>query len=175
MAEYTMADFKNDFEDCKKQLANLGYELQDGINLVLNNRATRRFGQCSVRRDYYGNTHCYKIELSTKTFPYSSKEEIKNTLMHECIHAIPECHFNGHGNIWKRVASEVNEAYGYKIKRCSDREDKEAYAKAVEERTNYTVKCSKCGHEWHYQRMSKCVKHPELYTHNNCGGHLVNA
>ena len=176
MADYTMAMFKEDYAECKEQLAKLGYELQDNIPLVFNNRASRRFGQCSVtRNNYTGNTRVTKIELSTKTFAYRTKEEIKNTVMHECIHAIPQCHYEGHKGNWLRIANEVNRAYGYKIKRCSDITDMEAYAEAVKQRTNYVVKCEKCGHEWHYQKMSKCVQHPERYTHTGCGGHLINA
>lgn len=167
---YTMSMFKEDFADCKNQLSALGYELQDNIPLVFNNRATKRFGQCSIR-----NGIVTKIELSTKTFGYRSREEIKNTVMHEAIHALKQCHREGHKGEWLRIANQVNRAYGYKIKRCSEITDTEAYAEAVQSRANYTVKCEKCGHEWHYQRMSNCVKNPSRYIHTGCGGHIVNA
>ena len=171
---YTMEDFRNDYADCKAQLENLGYHLQDNIPLVFNNRAVTRYGQCTVyRNNCTGESKVRKIELSTKPFAYSSREEIKNTVMHECIHALPECHFVGHKGNWVRIANEVNNKYGYNISRCSSREDKEGLAQAKAQVTRYIVKCEKCGHEWNYQKFSNCVKHPEHYTHNKCGGHLV--
>lgn len=171
---YTMAMFKEDYNDCKNQLSALGYELQDDIPLVFNNRVTNAYGRCFVsRNNYTGNTWVKKIELSTKLLPILNEKEIKNTIMHECIHAIPECHFKHHKGAWKRIAEEVNRAYGYNISRCNEPENTEAYANFVAQKTNYTVKCEKCGHEWHYQRMSNCVKNPSRYTHTGCGGHLV--
>ena len=146
----------------------MGYKLQDNIPLIFNNRATRRFGQCGVRNGYV-----YKIELSTKTFGYRTKAEIRNTVMHECIHALPECHREGHKGNWVRIANEVNNAYGYKIKRCSDITDTTAYAEAVEQRAKYIVKCPKCGQEWTYQRSSRCVQYPEKFHHSPCGVPLV--
>ena len=173
--EYTMSMFREDYAECKNQLAKLGYELQDDIPLVFNNRVTKAYGRCFVQRNRYtGNSWVTKIELSTKLFGCSNRDEIKNTVMHECIHAIPECHNMGHKGAWKRIANEVNRAYGYDISRTNSREDTEAYAEFVaQNRSNYTVKCEKCGKEWHYQRMSNCVKNPSGYIHTTCGGHLV--
>ena len=171
---YTMAMFKEDYNNCKNQLSALGYELQDDIPLVFNNRVTNSYGRCFVSRNRYtGNTCVKKIELSTKLLPVLNAKEIKNTIMHECIHAIPECHFAHHKGAWKRIAEEVNRAYGYNISRCNEPENTEAYANFVAQKTNYICKCEKCGHEWHYQRMSNCVKNPSRYTHTGCGGHLV--
>ena len=172
--EYTMAMFKEDYNDCKNQLSALGYELQDDIPLVFNNRVTNAYGRCFVSRNRYsGESWVKKIELSTKLFPVLNAKEIKNTIMHECIHAIPECHFKHHKGAWKRIAEEVNRAYGYNISRCNEPENTEAYANFVAQKANYVCKCEKCGHEWHYQRMSNCVKNPSRYTHTGCGGHLV--
>jgi predicted SprT family Zn-dependent metalloprotease len=173
--DYTMAMFKEDYAECKNQLSALGYELQDDIPLVFNNRVTKSYGRCFVQRNRYtGDSWVTKIELSTKLFGCSSREEIKNTVMHDAIHAIPECHGQGHKGAWKRIANEVNRKYGYDISRTNGREDTEAYAEFIaQNRSNYTVKCEKCGHEWHYQRMSNCVKNPSRYTHTGCGGHLV--
>ena len=172
--EYTMSMFREDYADCKNQLAKLGYELQDDIPLVFNNRVTNSYGRCFITRNRYtGNTVVKKIELSSKLLPIMNREEIRDTVMHECIHAIPECHGAHHKGAWKRIANEVNRAYGYDITRTSSLEDTEAYAKFVEQKTNYVCKCEKCGHEWHYQRMSNCVRNPSNYTHTGCGGHLV--
>lgn len=165
---YTMTDFKADFERAKCELNGIGvYDIQENIPLVFNNRIkSSAYGRCTVS---YRNNRVEKIELATNLLHLLSREEIYDVVLHETVHAVRSCWGEHHGGEWLSIANRLNRAYGYNIKRTRNQEGFRDYKKSL---SNYTLVCDKCGHEWYYQKMCKTVERCEHYTHTNCGGHL---
>lgn len=82
---------------------------------------------------------------------------IKNTIIHELIHCIPNC--NNHGADFKKYAKVINQELGYKISRLGNKEEdyKKSNIKFYEEKIKYKYKiiCEKCGQIYYRQRLVK--------------------
>ena len=82
---------------------------------------------------------------------------IKNTILHEIIHCMPNC--NDHGKIFKNYANYINKNLGYTIQRLGDK--KEDYKKSnIDYKENdvkyrYKIKCTQCGLIYLRQRLKK--------------------
>ncbi len=153
---------------CMKELEAVGIEYGNIIEVKVNTRAKKRWGQC---RAVPGG---YSININAVLLDERNDEQgLKETIIHELLHSCKGC--MNHSEKWKRLATKVNRAYNYNIKRCSTAEDK-----GVQEETtpislhtvNYVIKCNKCGCTYTRTRMSKVVQHPERYRCRCCGGGL---
>ncbi len=156
---------------CMKELEAVGIEYGNIIEVKVNTRAKKRWGQC---RAVPGG---YSININAVLLDERNDEQgLKETIIHELLHSCKGC--MNHSEKWKRLATKVNRAYNYNIKRCSTAEDK-----GVQEETtpislhtvNYVIKCNKCGCTYIRKRMSKVVQHPERYRCGCCGGTLSHA
>lgn len=148
---------------CRGLLENVGI-YPDYDKVVINSRAKRRWGSCKFK-----NGGCI-IEISDRLLndnvPDKSAEE---TMIHEMLHSVRDNRYEGHMGMWLKEAIIVNRVYGYNIKRCSSPEEKGVDIQPVQ---RYALKCNKCGKIVYRYRLSKVIKHPELYR-CKCGGSLV--
>ena len=83
---------------------------------------------------------------------------IKNTIIHELIHCLPDC--NNHGKQFKYYASYVNERLGYNISRVGNKKDDFEksgldYVEENEEKFKYKVCCKNCGYTFYRKRMQR--------------------
>jgi hypothetical protein len=83
---------------------------------------------------------------------------IKNTIIHELIHCLPDC--NNHGKVFKYYANLINSNLGYNISRLGNRE--EDYKKSnVEFKENdkksykYKIICTNCNYIYYRNRLEK--------------------
>lgn len=133
----------NDYaKRCMTELDDIGIEYGNIIEFKVNTRAKKRWGQCKAVPGGYS------INISAILLDERNDEQgLKNTIIHELLHSCKGC--MNHGENWKRLATKVNRAYGYNIKRCSSADEK-----GVQEETRpiktareikYIVKCNGCG------------------------------
>lgn len=129
------------------------------IRVQFNARKYKVYGTCSCNH----RAGTAVIEISNILIKEGSEEAIKETLLHELIHAMPYCKMNHHGAKFQEMARKVNRIYGTKIGTYAS---KEAYdsvrevvkANVLDNRKTYVCHCAKCGATWRYHRMSKFVK-----------------
>ena len=147
-------------EETIKEVKSLGIPCSEEIspNVKINSRATSRFG-CCVR---YGSVE-YRIELS-KVMLQAADKLIKGTLAHEILHTCLGC--MNHQKLWQTYANQMNEAFGYDIKRTSS-----AAEKGVQLHIKYKhmVVCPNCGQQFPKSRSTNVTRHPEEYSCGNCG------
>lgn len=152
------------YNECVCECENVGIEIGCIMDITVNTRAKRRWGQTSLRNGKY------YISISSALLEDNVDDmAAKDTIMHEILHTCKGC-FN-HGAPWKAVANKINKAYPkYNIKRCTSFEEKGI---KMEETNNfkYTVICEKCGQQFFYERAGKVVQNPKSY-HCPCGGEL---
>ena len=141
----------------------IGVQYGNIIDVIVNYRAHRRWGQCSVVPGGY------TIEISSVLLDERNDETgLMNTILHELIHSVKGC--MNHGAKWKAIAAKVKAAYGYNIKRTSN-----AAEKGVDEATRpieykYIFKCKGCGCTVRRERASKFVQYYQHYHCAVCGG-----
>ena len=136
------------------------HSLYADLNRRLNRLSFRQRQICSIRF------------LSQNGTDDGQRQAAKNTILHELLHTVKGC--KGHKGQWKELAAKVNRRLPqYTIKRTTSEEEK-GFERTVRVRTNrYTVKCSKCGREYHREKESKVIQHPEKYRCGACNSPLV--
>lgn len=180
------------YNQCIQELKQIGINLEKNeqigtIEIQLSNRSTKRYGVCKQeepdpearyiekrgRRKIikYARYKKHKIEISTWVMQLD-ENIIKNTIIHELIHCIPNC--NNHGKEFKKYANYINTKLGYTIKTTGNK--KEDYEKSniqYQEDTTYKykIKCQKCGQI--YYRKRKCTNFTKKYRCGKCGGKLT--
>lgn len=143
-------------------------------------KARSFYGMCHHEQNRYeGKSYSYYIRISY-FFLEASEADIRETLMHEVLHA--EKGSKGHGDKWKESAYKANQAYGYHISRVGThsgfsvreeaiRQDKAKNPKYDEHK--YCVECPKCHHQWYFPTMRKIVREPGIYYCKKCKESLV--
>lgn len=126
-------------------------------DVIISGRATSKLGSC--RKTLLG----YEITLS-KRVAEAGEYAISTVLAHEVLHTCRGC--QNHGAAWKRYATIMNRAYGYRIKTTVG-----AGELGVRTEAKYIVRCTRCGQEFTRQRMCSLVKYPWRYR-CRCGGKL---
>lgn len=140
------------------------------VDVTVNTRAKKRFGQCSYNRIH--NT--YTIEIAAFILEDDCEEyAILDTIIHEILHTCKGC--MNHGKEWKRLANIVNEEWGFDIGRCGDYADfsprlaKERKVERESKKYNYVFTCRGCGAKAKKTRLCDFVKHPWNYKCGRCG------
>lgn len=160
----TMKDIQKIALECIDELRSIGINVRSDIKFEVNRRAKRRWGQCRWRG---GNV---SISIAERLLADEVSDfPVRNTMIHELLHALPDCKYDGHGSVWTRYAHEVNERLGYNIKRCSNYDE---YGIATSDE-KYVFTCADCGQRIAYTRRSKFTEHYELYLCGICGGKFV--
>lgn len=154
--DYSLTDFFSDFDYCYKQLVALFPEVEkNNYDLVFNYTALKRLGQCS-----YTGLNRYEIQLNYHFARICSKEDVRDTIMHELIHSLKDCMC--HTGRWKYVSERINYQYNYDLSRTATYPEYSKFRKAVKPRKTsslkYKVVCKHCGQDWNYSKQSKIVK-----------------
>ena len=145
---------------------NMGTELE---KVYVSSRMTRALGVCKRKQSVFGDAiPKSEIGISSRLLEKNYPKDYRvGTLIHEILHAyFPKDH---HGGDWKKYAQVISKYTQYDIQRLATEEETGALNKGD---AKYMCRCSKCGQIFEYNRASKVVKMPELFTHKKCGGTL---
>ena len=178
------------YGECVSELKSIGIDVLNEdmvgkIDIGFAKRKTKRYGCCKnenpdkstayriKRKIYYRKFDTHHIEIS-KWLMELNDDIIKNTIIHELIHCMPDC--NNHGEIFKKYAHYINANLGYNISRVGNKE--EDYKKSnlefteAEKKTkyNYRVECTKCGYTFYRVRLQKNFE--KKYICGKCKGKL---
>jgi len=178
------------FYECKNELYSIGINLDDkkfgDISISIAKRACKRYGCCKQdkpvesskyidkigRKKYikYKMYASHKIEIS-KWVMDLIPEQIKNTIMHEIIHCLPNC--SNHGDDFKKYAYYIGYKLGYDISRLGDKNSdlRASNIVPISERYNYKIQCTKCGYSFYRKRLN--CNFPKKYRCGKCGGCFV--
>lgn len=152
---------------CTQDLLSIGIQPGTVNKWIINTRAKCRWGLCkSVAPGLFDISIAYCLLQDN-----IDDQAAKDTILHELLHTVKGC--NGHKGKWKELASKVNaQLPQYTIKRTTSYNEK-GVERATKVRTNrYTVRCPKCGKEYHREKESKVIKYPERYQCGLCGSRL---
>ena len=153
---------------CMKELDAIGVKYGKIVEVKANTRAKKRWGLCKIVPGGYS------IDINAILLDERNSEQgLKETIIHELLHTCKDC--MSHNENWKQLATKVNRAYNYNIKRCSTFQEKgvkEEIRPVCTPAINYVIKCNKCGHTYTRARKSKAIQHPERYRCGCCGGSL---
>lgn len=162
------------YQESLSELRSIGIEMMDEsnigkIDISFSKRKTKRYGCCKQenpdktsaykikRRIYFKKFNTHHIEIS-KWLMDLNDEIIKNTIIHELIHCLPEC--NNHGKYFKKYAKLINDKLGYNITRVGNK--KEDFIKSGvqekfddEPKSKYKIVCEKCNQTYYRQRLAK--------------------
>ncbi len=174
------------YKECLEELKSIDINLDENnigkIDISFAKRKTKRYGCCKQeepdkstayrekRRIHYRKYNMHHIEIS-KWLMDLNDDIIKNTIIHEIIHCLPDC--NNHGKDFKRYCRLINEKLGYNISRLGNKkEDYEKSNLTFNEKSNvkYIIVCESCGLIYYRQRMAK--NFTKKYRCGKCKGKL---
>lgn len=178
---------ENLYNECLNELKSIGINLEEKdigkIDISFAKRKTKRYGCCKQEEPdkttayrqkrivHYRKYNKHHIEIS-KWLMDLNDDIIKNTIIHEMIHCLPDC--NNHGKEFKKYSKLINEKLGYNISRLGNK--KEDYEKSNVEfkeenlKYKYVIVCEKCGLIYYRQRMAK--NFTKKYRCGKCRGIL---
>lgn len=152
--------------ECMQELDAIGIEYGEIVEISVNARAKKRWGQCKK----VSSRGQYSIEISACLL--RDNVDIiatKNTVIHEILHTCEGC--MNHGKNWKRQAEKVNRAYPqYNIKRCTSAEEKGIIR---EYPVKYQFHCADCGGIVQRMKKSNFTENYQLYRCGKCGGDFI--
>lgn len=173
------------YEQSIQELESIGIDIKElgKIDISVSKRNNKRYGCCKQERPdelskytekignkkiiRYRKFNKHHIEISPWVLELDEKI-IKNTIIHEVIHCLPNC--NNHGKEFQKYARYINEKFGYNISRVGNK--KEDYEKSnieynEKEKYNYYIKCTKCGQSFFRKRIDKHFV--QKYRCGKCG------
>lgn len=174
------------YNECVIELKSIGFNLNEDeigqINITFSKRKNKRYGCCkqeepdkttAFRKNriiHYKKYKKHTIEIS-KWLMDLNDDIIKNTIIHEIIHCLPDC--NNHGKEFKKYSKLINEKLGYNITRLGNK--KEDYEKSnlefnENQKIKYVIACENCGLIYYRQRMAK--NFTKKYRCGKCKGKL---
>lgn len=160
-----MKNFEKLIEDCLIEVESVGIVAGKIENWKINYRAKARWGLCRKLKN-----GAYEIEIAAQLLEDDRVSEFacKNTMIHEILHTCGGC--MKHTGKWLEYAKEMNEAYGYRIKRCTSSEEKGLERRIVERReVKYKFVCYYCGDVVRKTRKCKFTKYYRNYKCMKCG------
>lgn len=174
------------YYECINELKNIKIDLSDEslvgtIDIRLSKRNNKRYGCCRQenpdektvyylrRKKYYEKFKTHHIEIS-KWVMLLNEDIIKNTIIHELIHCLPNC--NNHGKEFKKYAKIINEKLGYNITRLGNKEEdfKKSNLYYKENDYKYKIICSNCKYIYYRQRLARNFL--KKYRCGRCKGKL---
>lgn len=158
-------DYKKLQQICIDEVNDAGIRPGQIVEWLVNKRAKRRWGLCTIKSD----GTCY-IEIADRLLSDDriSEKACKETIIHEILHTCRGC--KGHTGRWKQYAERMNQIYGYNIKRATNGSEKgvEDY-KPKSMDYKYTFICSKCGAIVKRKRQCNFTKYYKKYMCLSCG------
>lgn len=103
----------------------------------------------ALGRCFFQNKEPVRIDLSSYWLAYLTKDELRDTILHEIAHA-KAGHEAGHGEKWKKTAQSI----GANPKRIADIPP-ELVKKFQKENSNYVAVCQSCENEHYFDRFTK--------------------
>ena len=162
-----MKDLKKLAAECENDLLSIG--IQPGIvnRWIINTRAKCRWGLCTTV-----SPGLYNISIAERLLHDEVEDQAaKDTILHELLHTVKGC--RGHKGLWKELANKVNRMLPqYNIKRITSAEEKGIKIIRCVRTNHYTVRCVECGKEYHREKKSKLIQHPEKYRCGICSSPL---
>lgn len=176
------------YNECVIELKSIGFNLNEDeigqINITFSKRKNKRYGCCkqeepdkttAFRKNriiHYKKYKKHTIEIS-KWLMDLNDDIIKNTIMHEIIHCLPEC--NNHGKMFKYYSKIINDNLGYNITRLGNKEEdyKKSnleYKDEIKKKYKYKIICGECGLIYYRQRLYK--NFTKKYRCGKCKGKL---
>lgn len=180
------------YNDCIKELESIGLKITNNdkvgiIDITIAKRNSKRYGCCRqedpVETDYhikrykndfkivYHRFRKHHIEISKWVMDLDDVI-IKNTIIHEILHCLPNC--NNHGKLFQDYASYINQKLGYNITTLGNKEAdyRRSNLNYEEDHRNYNYKilCKECGAVIYRQRLKKDLI--KKYRCSRCGGKL---
>ena len=113
---------------CMNELDRIGIPYGNVIDVTINTRAKKRWGQC--RKVPGGFTININVVLLDEK---NDVDGLRNTIFHELLHTCPDCW--NHGTQWKAYAAMIRRELGYNIQRTSSAEEKGVITELETERT----------------------------------------
>ena len=166
-----MVNLNNLLLTCMKELNSIGLTRYSHLiaSITVNNRLSRALGRC-VRKN-----GVFSIELARKSVAEGVDVQfIKNIIMHELIHTMPNCW--NHGPLFQNYARIINRGLGYHVSTTETIENMMAAGVKPlikSEVAKYALVCGKCGKQVAYrQRQCDLTTNPGNYVHSGCGGNL---
>lgn len=166
-----MRDFNKILCNCLAELDSIGVTCysKNIASITVNNRLSRALGRC-VRKN-----GVFHIELARKSVGESVNVNfIKNIIMHEIVHTMPNCW--NHGHVFQHYAQIINRKLGYHVGTTETIENMMAAGVKPlikSEVARYALVCGKCGKRVAYrQRQCDLTTNPGNYVHSGCGGNL---
>ena len=158
------------FKESLKELEQIGISFENlgKIDISISKRNNKRYGCCKQeepdkktkykyrKKIYYSCFKIHHIEISKWVLDLND-DIIKNTIIHELIHCLPNC--NNHGKEFKMYASIVNEKLGYNISRLGNKEadfrNSNIEYKIKTKDYKYKIICTVCNQLYYRKRISK--------------------
>lgn len=160
-----MKDFERLKCECIDEIEDLDIEIGKIKEWTINTRAKHRWGQCKKNKD-----GSYSIQIAEQLLVDKriSEKACKETIIHELLHTCKDS--MKHTGKWKAYAQEMNEEYGYNIKRTTSGKEKgvENY-KPKKMAVKYVFTCGGCGATIYRKRMSKFTRYYRNYRCTRCG------
>ena len=178
------------FKESISELKSIGIDIDNKekigiIDIDFSKRKTKRYGCCKQenpdlksayrikRKIYYKKFNNHHIEIS-KWLMELNDEIIKNTIIHELIHCLPDC--NNHGVEFKKMAKLINEKLGYNITRLGNKKEDYIKSNALEKfddeiKNNYKIICEKCNQTYYRQRLAR--NFTKKYLCGICRGRFI--
>lgn len=123
------------YQQCINELESIGIHIQESkdigkVEIHISKRNNKRYGVCKQEEPDTSTMYVEKIgrrkvikylkykKHTIEISPWVMELDdsiIKNTIMHEIIHCLPNC--NNHGKIFKQYAKYINQKLGYDISR----------------------------------------------------------
>lgn len=180
---------KKIYKECLNELKTIGIDVLNSseigkINIDISKRNNKRYGCCKqeapdINTKYiekigkkriirYKKFNNHNIEISPWVLELD-ENIIKNTIIHEIIHCLPDC--NNHGEEFKKYAKYINNKLSYNISRVGNK--KEDYLRSnieyqEKEQYNYHIKCTNCGQSFYRKRLNK--NFARKFRCGKCGG-----
>lgn len=155
----TTNQLKNTFNEVIEELKPIFPEVENNTYVVcFNSTAKKRLGQCKRL-----NNNQFEININKLFAKVCPITAIKNTMVHEILHALPGGW--SHKGKWIQYANIVNRRLPhYHITRLSRYKE---YAEAIEDNIKYIVKCPTCTNTWRYFRETKMISYLKNTKNNN--------
>ena len=131
------------------------------VRTVRITRGVREYGSCNIPRA--NDAEC-RLAFSGHPFFAGNAAVLIDIVAHELLHACLAAR-EGHGAIFRRGMTRLNEALGLHIEVHSEK----TAIRQSEALYRYKVVCSACGNTFYYLRAGAVVKHPSRYRCAKCG------
>lgn len=142
------------FVECKEELNAIGIYPNITEQKVKATKQSRSWGKCK-----WNSRDGFRITISTKLLDESTPyRSLRQTMLHELLHACDECLSCSHDGKWLEYANMVNDCYGLNIKRSNSAEELNCM---IEDKKVYVITCERCGNINHYVRY----RAPRVYAH----------